>query len=217
MNTNPWLFELFKACLVLAVTFGFGQIVVSYWQMKNKRKELDILAATQFQQVYGEYKAIWRQWKVFRDEDKAKFGAGEAVWWELITRATAAEAKIEAIMVKLVVERRLTDEDLIKLGLFRQGFQQLRQGIREGEELKYNYKHPEYRLFNRLATEVACMLLNDRKIRPPNRGEAAKQLEHVVAVRQENWFRSLGMPLLSEEEERRSTCTARAQKLATDA
>src|SRR5436309_2208292 len=111
MHANPWLLELFKAVLALAVTFGFGQFVISYWQMKNKRKELDILAATQFQQVYGEYKEIWRQWKVFQDQDRAKFGAGDNVWWQLIARATAAEAKVEAIMVKLVVERRLTHED----------------------------------------------------------------------------------------------------------
>ena len=209
MNPDPWLLELYKAVLVLAVTFGVGQTVVSYWQMKNKRKELDIIAATQFQQVYGEYKELWRLWKIFQDPDKAKFKPNDSTWWDLLKRATAAEAKVEAIVVKLVVERKLSSEDLKKLGLFRQGFQQLRQGIREGESLKYNYKHPEYQLFTRLASEVACMLLTYRKIRPPAPGEAAQQLADVVAIRQEDWRDAVGAVTPAEEEERREQCMAR--------
>ncbi|HJQ40410.1 MAG TPA: hypothetical protein VKB93_24965 [Thermoanaerobaculia bacterium] len=206
---NPqWWFELYKAGLVLAVTFGAGQFIVASWQMKNKRRELDIVAATQFQQVYGEYKEIWRLWKVYQDPDKEKFKPSDGTWWELIKRATAAEAKVEAISVKLAVERRLSDEQIQNLGLFRQGFQQLRQGIREGDPMKYNYTHPEYQLFNRLAAEVACMLLNERHIKTPSPGGAATQLKRLVAIRQEDWRNAVGESQPQVEEKRRAECMA---------
>lgn len=213
MHADPWLFELYKALLVLVVTVGVGQAVISRWQIGNKRKELDIIAATQFQQVYGEYKEIWRLWKIFQDTDKAKFKPADDTWWSLIARATAAEAKVEAIILKLVVERKLSADDLRKLGLFRQGFQQLRQGIREAEPLKYNYQHPEYVLFNRLASEVACMLLTYGRVKRPRPGEAAQQLATMVGIRQEDWRNEVGPIPPPTEEVRRAEGMARATEV----
>jgi len=187
MNVESWCLELFKAALALLVTVVFGSKVVAAWQMRNKRRELDIIAATQFQQIYGEYKQIWRLWKIYQDPDREKFQPAAGTWWILIDRAAAAEARLEALVVKLVVERRLTDSEINSLGLFRQGFQQLRQGIRESNPLKYSHEQPEYRLFNKLATEVACILLTEKALTSPDPGEASEQLTRIVNIRQEDW------------------------------
>jgi hypothetical protein len=57
--------------------------------------------------------------------------------WELLKRAITAESKIEAIFVKVSTERNLSEDNLKQLGLFRQCYQQLRQNIRDNEEIAF--------------------------------------------------------------------------------
>ena len=59
--------ELIKAAfsvgLLLLTWFG-GQRILNQWDTRKKRKELDIQAAIRFQELIGEWKAVWRAWKV---------------------------------------------------------------------------------------------------------------------------------------------------------
>lgn len=59
--------ELIKtglAVLVLGISWFVGQQILAYWEIKKKRRELDIATVTEFQQLYGEYKEVWRLWKL---------------------------------------------------------------------------------------------------------------------------------------------------------
>lgn len=186
-SPNPWLFELFKTLLIVIGTVGVGQAIVASWQMRNKRRELDIETSLQFQQMYGEFKDIWRIWKVLRGNKAVDLLIPEDARFELLKRATAAESKVEAIVVKLAVERQLSESQITDIGLFRQGFQRLRQKIRDNKKLDFNYTHPEYRLFNERAAAVAGIILSEAPRKPPDGRLAAKHLEAISKIRKKHW------------------------------
>jgi hypothetical protein len=59
LNCDQVQFEVFKTGLsVLSVLFSLllgwfiGQPIIAYWDMKKKRRELDIAIATQFHKLY---------------------------------------------------------------------------------------------------------------------------------------------------------------------
>jgi hypothetical protein len=189
--TCPWLFELYKAALAIIGTVVVGQAIVASWQIRNKRRELEMIAAAQFQQVYGDFKDIWRLWKVVRRPDKYALIAPDHARFNLLTRATAAEAKVDALVMKFAVERNLLDKDIDIIGLFRQGFQQLRQRIRDDKSMDFNYEDPEYRLFNDLATAMGRMILSDPPSIPPPSSIAARQLENISKIRKKHWKKAL--------------------------
>ena len=161
-------------CLTLGLGWFVGQRIIAYWDMRKKRQELDIASATQFHQLYGEFKEVSRLWRVFSftgDRSK-KLALPEDMPLELLRRATAAEGNVEAIIVKLATERVLKEEDIKTLGLFRQAYQKLREAIRNGEPLEWIYGTPEYTLYNDLASKVACIISPNRTGRRPKLTEA---------------------------------------------
>ena len=62
MQLKDWL-QLLTPFLVLAATWFLGQRILNSWDLRKKRQELDIAAATQFQQLYGEAKEVARLWR----------------------------------------------------------------------------------------------------------------------------------------------------------
>lgn len=181
--------ELIKtgfALVILVVTWLLGQRILAYWEIRKKRKELDIVTATQFQQLYGEYKEVWRLWKVFRNPPDKRMTFPENTQWELLKRATSAESKFEAIIVKMATERVLTQTEARNIGLLRQGFQKLRESIRDGKYFDYSHKTPEYILFNNLACEVATTISSDRKKELTEASEASSNFINVTNVRSED-------------------------------
>jgi hypothetical protein len=187
LHYDTWALEIFKAVLVVLGTVLIGQRMVAQWQMRNKRKELEIASAAVFQQMYGEFKDIWRVWKIVRNPSQYAMSPPADARFDLLKRATAAEAKVEALVVKLAVERTLKPEEIEKIALFRQGYQRLRQRIRDNKEMEYNYKDPEYRLFNDLATRFAGILLSEPPRDQPEHEVAARQLETIAKYRRKDW------------------------------
>jgi hypothetical protein len=179
--------ELFKALLVVTGTVIIGQGIVASWQMRNKRRELEIASALVLQQMYGEFKDIWRVWKVVKGAPKYGLTLPTDARFDLLRRATAAESKVEALVVKLAVERNLSTDEIEAIGLFRQGYQQLRQRIRDNKNMDYNYEDPEYRLFNDLATKFAGIILSDPPRTQPSAHIAARQLETIAKFRKKHW------------------------------
>jgi hypothetical protein len=96
-----------------------GHRIVAWWEQRKKLREMDLALATQFQQLFGEFKEIWRLWKEQRRKPSADYVASK----DLLVRACSAEAGLEAILLKLVTDRRLNPMQLTSLGLFRQAFQ----------------------------------------------------------------------------------------------
>jgi len=107
--------------------------------------------------------------------------------WELHKRAASAEAIIEGTLVKLSSELNLHEEQINSLGRFRQAFQQLRQAIREGRLLPWDYSdHPEYTTFKTLAVHVAALLGKNWPDSPPSCERAASQLLQITSNRWEH-------------------------------
>jgi hypothetical protein len=180
------LLELIKfgfALGLLLVTWFFGQRIIADWDAKKKQRELDITTTAQFQQLYGEFKEIGRLWKIFLRKEDRTLTFPENTRWKLLERAIAAESKIEAILVKISTERKLSPDNLKQLGLFRQCFQQLRQTIRDNEELVFSERGLEYDFFNGLASKVACLVSSGKQIRSLDSGTASRNLKAISDIR----------------------------------
>lgn len=66
------IIEVIKTAFSLAllgVTWFVGQRVIYYWDVKRKAREADLAIATQFQQLFGEFKEVWRVWKAFKEHE----------------------------------------------------------------------------------------------------------------------------------------------------
>lgn len=165
--------EVIKTVLslgLLVVGWLGGQNIIAYWDFRKKRNETDIVNAQRFFELYGEFKAIIRLWRVFYNNTHPAQGASNgipipepvATRWELLKRAADAESGIESLILKLTAERKLSDEQMEALGLFRQAYQKLRESIRADRLLHWTYDSSEYVLFNELATTVARMISLDK-------------------------------------------------------
>src|SRR5215208_981645 len=195
------LILIIGAVLQVAVLGFIGQRIVAYWDARKKRQETDIAISTQLQQVYGEFKEGSKLWRTFyRKTYYGKYPEleiPEDVRWESLKSATAAESSLEAILVKLATERRFKDDAAYNLGMFRQGYQQLRESIRKNKEpLFTSYNDPRYNRFDDYACKVAHIistakrpsklhgLLGYSELKPE---EAAANLRKILIVRSKDW------------------------------
>jgi len=181
------------AVLALLLTWRFGQPIIARWDMRKKRRELDLALSNDFQRLFGEYKEIWRLWKAHyeatKPTSKQTIGAAavDTTRWELFARAAAAEGRVEAVFMKLAVDRPLSSRDLQMLGYFRQAFQILRQGIRDGEHLNYSNNDPRYQLFIVLGCWVAYIINRDSHALPPSADKVQKNLVTIQSYRSDEW------------------------------
>lgn len=152
--------ELVKALLSLVVSLGtvaatvlvawaFGQRLSFRWQVRQKRRELQMSASEQFYSAYGAFFSVWKLWNQL-DRKVTSFDDRR---WELHKSAANAEATVEGTLVKISSELLLNPRQIIELALFRQGFQRLRQAICNDHQLNWDSsQHPEYIAFKRLAS-----------------------------------------------------------------
>jgi hypothetical protein len=132
--------------------------------------------------LYGEFKELVKIWRLVK---MAPSATQEEERWSLLKRASALESKSEALVLRLTSERRLTKEQLEKLGLFRQAMQTIRESIRDNKDCPLGSRNIEYRLLNRLAPEVLSMVA--AKPEEILAEEAKTQLSNVVAVTSKRW------------------------------
>ncbi len=183
-----------SALLVSVCTLGFGWFIgqrLTYkWNIRQKRKEVQISVSQQFYDAYGEFFAVWKLWNRLDREDPHC----DERRWELHKRAAKAEAGVEGILVKLSSEICLDSAQIQTLGCFRQGFQQLRHSIRTGTHLAWTRSdHPEYSAFKILAAHVAALLTSDWKDGLPKAKTAAEQLLKITSNEWEKrWFQWAG-------------------------
>jgi hypothetical protein len=174
--------------LLLVITWLFGQQIIALWDKRKKQQELDIATSTQFQQLFGEFKEISKLWAVSYRQRHDNMDLPDETRKELLERATAAESKLEAILVKLATERHLSPVETKYLGLFRQGYQQLRESIRDDSPPRFEYKvNPEYHLFNDLVCEVANIVSEQRPWKQVPSPEAKRNLREIVKFRGKHW------------------------------
>lgn len=163
-----------------------GARVSVLWNLRQKRKELDLSTAHDFHGIYGEFFAVWKMWR-YADRGGKQPGGSDSGFdrSELLERACGVEGRLESIIVRLACERHLSADDVRRLGEFRQLFQQLREAITRDEDLDWTYsEHPDYLQFKRLAVCVASLIVDDpRQPRP----EAA--VESLLVITSNRWER----------------------------
>lgn len=151
-------------------------------QSAQKQRELQLVAAARFYELYGEFFAVWKQWSAFKagklvPRDPEAFRVG------LFERACAGEGNMEAVLVRIASEFRVEPVDIETLGRFRQAYQTLREALRENHELGWNDpEHPQYAAFKRLACLVASLLGRHTLKELPTPEEAAAVLKKITDV-----------------------------------
>jgi mechanosensitive ion channel-like protein len=178
--------NLLVALITLGLGWLVGQRLTLSWNLRQKRRELDLSNAKEFQALYGEFFAVWKLWNYYTRDigDKSLPGASR---WELLNRACAAEAGMESIFVRLASERNLSDTQVESLGQFRQLYQTLREVIRDNKPLRWDHsEHPEYVKFKRLGAEVAYFIVTDTDKDKAAAGKHADALIGITANRHED-------------------------------
>ena len=120
--------NIITATTTLGLTWFVGGRITERWDRVKKVHELDLAAANAMYAAYGRFYGIWKQWSVCLSgavtaADRASTRS------ELLRQAASAEAEVEALLLKIAVERRLDDDQQKLLGCFRQAFQTLRESI----------------------------------------------------------------------------------------
>src|SRR5262249_30353489 len=107
---------------------ALGGIAVNWlkqsWDKKQKQLEYNTSIARSFARAYGEFFGTWELWNDYVDETKPEQLAA-ATRWELLKRACDAEATVESLLMNITFTRRLTEDQTVVLGKFRQGFQRI--------------------------------------------------------------------------------------------
>jgi hypothetical protein len=192
---SMWL-ELFKAMLaavLLLATWGIGQQIIAFWDIQKKRREFDLAAEMRFQELYGEFKLVSKLWRFTTNYADKGLPFPSGLRWQLAERATAAESRLESLILKLCTERVLNDDDQTALGLFRQAFQQLRESIRDDQSLKMSYSDNEYHFFNHLACRIAYIIFaNPSSAQQLPIQYREHNLDSVMRVRSEDYKSFLG-------------------------
>ena len=162
--------------LGLILTWLFGLKFTTQWNIRQKQRELDLSAAEQFRNLYGEFLTVWRLWDAARKDDSQK----DRMRWELLTRACDAEGKVESLLMKLSIERYLTPKDIKDLGEFRQGYQLLREFIRDTHSWGSSEFRNTYETFKYLSCQVGAMIFSNDQRRPPSPEAASKALDELM-------------------------------------
>lgn len=186
--------EVIKTALsmtILVFTWLLGQKILIFWDRKKKQKEVDSDLANEFQALYAEFKTITRLWKIQRRFMNADLPDLKEKQWQLLCRATNAEGKVEAILMKLSMERELENKDCETLGYFRQAYQQLRESIRESKHFENSFNAPSYKLFHQLSSEVSVLIAFRKNHRQIDLAAAERSLKNIMNIRSKDWERKI--------------------------
>jgi hypothetical protein len=110
----------------------------------------------------------------------------------LLDRCCTAEGQMEALLMKVASERKLTKEQRDDLGLFRQGYRQLRRSIVHEKLLAWTSSdHPEY-----LAFKSGCQTLIYIISSMKQEQKDSKQWEYITSnIHETRWYKLTEKPL----------------------
>tara|TARA_Y100001001_G_C7947739_1_gene287923 strand:+ start:178 stop:888 length:711 start_codon:yes stop_codon:yes gene_type:complete len=191
--------ELFKFCLnliLLLVTWTIGRWFLYKWDQyikfrdlerdfvndeRTRIREISRDLRTQFHELYGSFKSNVRFWKIAgkpTEPSKCK---------ELLEQAVRAEGQVEALISDIATLKTLNDNEVTTLGLYRQGYQSVRQAITKNrkEKVPSTYDTSPYHLFNDVTTQVSRIVVEIRL--EPSAEDAQKNFDGVMDVRSDIW------------------------------
>lgn len=142
---------LLGAALSLSLAWLVGNTLAARLEREKKFTERDVAALTAFQELYGEFFALWKEWG---NSPKDSVSAAR-----LLPGAAKVEGRYEALLVMLCADRVLSDDDRRALGALRQGLQQLREAIKKGENVDWwSPDDRHYRALKWLTAHAAVLL-----------------------------------------------------------
>ena len=166
MASEVWK-EAFALIGALVVLFLGWSAVAGRWEDVKKRRQLELEVLARFYEVYGEFFGLWKVWEAFfktSDPPGQQFERTDETRWKLFSQAAAAESGFEAILVRIVHTRHLDGDQIDLLSRFRQGYQHLRERIRDDKPLdwhaseQYGQRWKEYQAFKYLSVFTASLL-----------------------------------------------------------
>ena len=194
VSQTDW-FKTFMPLIVAATTLLLGWLVSSnvtdYWDRKKALRERALAAMQELAKLYGEFLSTRKNWDTLRrfpvlegqQEERAR-----AVW-QLVDRATSAEGRFEALLVRLSAERRFTADELDSIAALRLAFKALRKGLRDDERIPWGSDGaPDYRAFKALAARFAVVLAQPITGDRPTAQEAVTTLTRMTrTMRSDDW------------------------------
>jgi hypothetical protein len=164
----------------LGLAWLVGNRLAFKWELRRKYRELDVESLQEFYSLYGEFFALLKLWDSWKRRVDTQ-ATDEAALQQILKRATDAEGRVEALLLKIASERKLGEPEQDILGAFRQGYQTLRESVREDRSVDWNYSNYEpYASFKALACAISNLLSADR----PVRVERAAPESSIQAFRQ---------------------------------
>ena len=160
---------------------------------------VDLEASREFTTIYGEFHAVWKVWHAHLKADNALVaGIDESLRHGLLERAAAEEGRFNALVLKLVAERKLGENDTKVLAMFREAQQCLRESVEQnsllatrkpagGEPASWQAGGAPYLRFKELATRVADLVANA----PRRRGRPGDPTDLAQSTRRDfsrNWW-----------------------------
>lgn len=183
--------RLLSSLILLLLAWAGGQRLTVKWNLRQKRRELDIATAREFHALYGDFFATWKLWNCYRRDVGAEALPG-ASRWDLLKRASEAEGRFEAMLVRLSCDRALGPEHQERLGKFRQLYQTLRETIRANKPLPWGSSDdPPYVAFKQLAPQIAALVVAEGTP-PASAAESAAALQVITSNKWEKWADELG-------------------------
>jgi len=184
-------FGLLLSLMTLAFGWLIGQRLTVNWNLRQKRRELDFLAVSQFHSIYGEQKEISRIWRLVKKQRGAPLEPPADIRWQLATRACQLESRYESLVVKLATERPLCDNEISQVGLFRQAVQQVRESIRDDVEIPASSFGTDYVFVNALAADVARVVASGDSSESISPRQASDNLFKITFIGREDFATAL--------------------------
>lgn len=205
-TSAPWqnssvLSEMLLAFAAVALSLGVawlvGNTLAARLEREKKLTERDVTALTTFQELYGTFFAVWKQWANSPRDDETVA--------RLLPAAAGVEGRYEALLVLLCSERSLGESDRSALGALRQGFQQLREAIKAQKNLEWSRSDDRsYGALKSLTAHVGVILRPrvmgwaGRSPKRPGANEAALAFIEVTDNRFEKDWVEVGVALTKQ-------------------
>jgi hypothetical protein len=165
-------------------------------QAQAARQARNLAAAEELYTVYGHFFAAWKAWEHFkrRDGDDAGTSSDAQGWRDLLTLASEAEGAYESLIIRISLEKSLTDNDRRAMWALRFALKQLRYAIRNDQLLEWwRSDGPpasaraagfrDYQAFKSLVLRVASILVDrKRSATPPSPAERARSLALITGT-----------------------------------
>src|SRR5690606_3488244 len=99
-----------------------------------------------------------------------------------------AEGRLDALLSDIACFKRLSSSEAVILGLYRQGYQTLRECLigKPNRAVPYDHNTVEYRFFNQVSAVTSRLVLQARK--EPDDELAWSTVRRIYSVRSSDWI-----------------------------